>query len=138
MTFFAAHIDLRTFEMKYVGCGHPGPILWSRITQQTSVLKSQNLPLGVVEKFSRGTPMNTLQLRTGDRLLVFTDWRYRSHQSRRCPAPKHRLAEWFREVQHFSLFDVNDLLLDRLKEYTQEKFKDDVVLFSLEMKSPAE
>lgn len=134
VTFFAAAIDLDTFQVKYCGAGHPGALLFRRRTNTVETLLSQNLPVGIVDEFLRDPPIGQTKLRKGDRLVLFTDGVTETMGNDRMPLRSQGLEAWVEEGAHVPLFELGNWLLSRIKEFRGSGPRDDISLLLLEAK----
>lgn len=135
VTFFALTIELRTFDVRYCGAGHPGPILL-RGSGAIETLASQNLPVGVVDEFLRSPACGEVRLEEGDRILLYTDGVTETIGRDEQPLRASGLAALFQEASSRPLFDVGDWLLSKVADFRDGAPHDDMTLLLVEAKKP--
>lgn len=77
VTALLCHLDVQTGLFTWIPCGHPPPLLIRRNRTVTELARPQRLPLGLSEidrVYHRDrTPVHTIRLEAGDRILLYTD-----------------------------------------------------------------
>lgn len=128
VTFFYATLDLATRTLACSNAGHTPPIL---VRKDGSVWRpaSDGMVLGVLEHntYSR----SEVPLRSGDRLVLFTDGitEAGSHEGREFG--EDRLVEVVTAHRHQSAPDLLDSLFQEVSAFTRGVFADDATLISV-------
>ncbi len=74
LTLFAAVLDFREREVRYVNCGHPSGLLWSSRDRSFTGLEPEDYPVGLFDALTFGRPREkAASFETGDRLVLYTD-----------------------------------------------------------------
>ncbi len=133
LTFAAARIDLERQEMTWSGAGHPSPLLIRRDRQEVEHLASQNPIIGIDLPDSHAPRQETVSLRTGDRLFVFTDGLFEVLNSEDQQLGLDGFAKIAKTTMKHGLFDVADEILDVIREYQSGADTDDQTLVVAEI-----
>lgn len=134
VTFLAVSIDLRTFETRYCGAGHPGPLL-VRAAGGVEVLESQNLPVGVVKEFGRKPYSSVLTIAPGDRLVLYTDGVTEAQNEQRQLLQTTGLQQMALQAADQPLFKLGDWLLNQVAQFRNSSPpNDDMTLLLVEAK----
>lgn len=132
LTFIAARIDLRRRTLTYSGAGHPGPLWWSRRSDQVRVLPSQNMVIGLLEDCLGDEAERTVQLDQGDRLLFYTDGVTEAADADAGMLREEGLARIFHAASSVDLTALADHTLEQVSRHGQAE--DDQTLIVAEIK----
>jgi PAS domain S-box-containing protein len=136
VTFFALRINAITGDVDYCGAGHPGALLYRKETGMIDTLASQNLPVGIIEKFQREPGTSSTRIAPGDRLILYTDGVTETTNPQRHPLGASGLKEFVRQGAAVPFFQLGDWLLRKVDDYRAgTPYHDDVSLILLERKS---
>ena len=136
VTFLAVTIDLKTLSARICGAGHPGPIVWRKETGETTSLRSQHLPIGIFEEFSRTPHFVTIDLSPGDRLILYTDGIIDSTDRKGRSLRPAGMEELIRSAGDVPLFGLADWLLGEVAVEGKVCAHDDMTLMLVEVLKP--
>jgi serine phosphatase RsbU (regulator of sigma subunit) len=127
-TLFWAEYDTQTAVLTYVNAGHPSPIL-IRSTGEIERLNSGGIPIGMFAT-ARYTA-RTLQLRPGNRLVVFTDGLTDAQNDAQEEFGDERLIDYCRTIAvEIDADGVADRVMEAVAEWSSgtEQFDDTTVV----------
>jgi len=123
-------LDLRDGEFRYTTAGHPPPLRTSVDGAEACPL-AHGVPIGVLEEFEFGE--GRLQLRPGDRLLLYTDGAPETTNASENLYGTERLLQNLKLGRDSSLDDALTALMDDLREWNgSEELEDDVTLLAVD------
>jgi phosphoserine phosphatase RsbU/P len=126
VTAVFAELDPRGW-LQLVVCGHPPPLRLNDADElETLAPAAFATPLGIHPDLH----LSTYSVRTGDRLLFFTDGLL---EARDRAGRFFRLDEHIQTLRQPGLQSAADELLDRLRAHTRHRLKDDVALLFVEL-----
>ena len=135
-TFFCALLDFRVGQILYAGAGHPPALLSSQDGGDSVVLVSESPMLGVMdaERFPCGVCCEPL--RSGDRLLLYTDGLIEARDADGNffgqAALESAFVGWKPNVSTGSFADA---LIGQITDFSgAESFDDDILLVALTIK----
>ena len=125
ITFFYGLLDGRTHRFTYTNAGHTPPIL-IRVTGEIQHLHVGGGVLAVSREW--GYEQDFVDLRPGDRILMFTDgatdvWNSDGHE-----LGEEGLIELFAKYGHLAAEEVQDKMLESISAFAGGNFADDVTL----------
>ncbi len=127
VTFFCAVLDANTRTFRYCNAGHPYPILVSAGTART--LDHGGAVLGVFPSWDYHD-LN-LNLKSGDRLLLFTDGITEAENSQGEEFGVKRVAAFGEAQAASSATELNEQLLAQVSDFCAGQFQDDATLVVL-------
>jgi sigma-B regulation protein RsbU (phosphoserine phosphatase) len=136
VTFLAITVDTKSLKARICGAGHPGPIIWRKATGDVFSLRSQHLPVGILENFDRSPHFETVQLAPGDRILLYTDGIIDICGREGKPIRTKGLEELVRQSAHTPLFAWGDWLLEQVAHLASVRAHDDMTLMLVEIVKP--
>lgn len=136
VTFLAVTIDLKTLTARICGAGHPGPIIWRKETGETSSLRSQHLPIGILDDFQRTPHFATIELSPGDRLILYTDGIIDATDRKGRPLRPAGMEELVHGAGDVPLFELADWLLGEVAVEGKVRAHDDMTLMLIEVLKP--
>jgi phosphoserine phosphatase RsbU/P len=125
VTFFYAVIDARTGEMTYTNAGHVAPIL-VRADGDIARLEHGGALLGVFKHWS--FTQEPVHLRSGDRLVLFTDGISELKDSSEEEFGEERLGRVVQSLREKSAGGVLEGVLGAVSEFCNGSFEDDVTV----------
>ena len=134
LSFVAVRIDLERMELTWSGAGHPSPLLMRPSGDKILYLTSQNPVIGLALPGSEKFHQSTVELKSGDRLFLFTDGLFEVLNAEQEPLGIAGLAEIVRSTGCGNLFEVADRVLNRVREYQFEPNNDDQTLIVAELR----
>lgn len=136
ISFFCAQFDFHQMVLTYSGAGHPGPLLIPRASgsEQIVALNSQNLLLGVERDFSAFRPDERVEVKSGDRVIFYTDGITETTDPQGTPLGVDGLIKMATVTCANPIFETADCYLDRLAEFRKGTQKDDLTLLVSEVK----
>lgn len=128
ISFFYAVLDRFENRLTYCNAGHNPPLL-VRADGQSLDLKSTGAVLGQFPHWVY--EQSELQMRSGDRLLLFTDGLVEASNSSDEPFGEQNLIRIARENEQSSAQDLMSRLIRAASEHAAEHFQDDASLIIL-------
>jgi len=128
ISFFYAVLDRFENRLTYCNAGHNPPLL-VRADNQWLDLKSTGAVLGQFPNWAY--EQSEVQMRTGDRLLLFTDGLVEASNSFDEPFGEHNLVRIARENPESCSRDLMSLLISTASQHAGAHFQDDASLIVL-------
>jgi phosphoserine phosphatase RsbU/P len=125
VTFFYGVIDCAAHTLTFTNAGHNPPILMrSDGSVERLAAGGTVLGLSVETSFDRGNAA----LRSGDRLVLFTDGITEAERSDEVEFGDHRLIDALQSLRHLSARELVERLIADVREFTGGAFRDDATL----------
>jgi sigma-B regulation protein RsbU (phosphoserine phosphatase) len=134
ISFFYAVLDRLENRLTYCNAGHNPPLLIHADSQSTE-LNSTGAVLGQFPQWSY--EQSELQMKSGDRLLLFTDGLVEASNLSDQPLGEHNLIRIARENPQSSAQDLMNRLIHVASEHTAGHFQDDASLIVLKATAEA-
>lgn len=126
VTFFYGIIDVENKQLTYTNAGHNPPILIHR-DKTVERLETGGIVLGFLK--NQEYIQKSLELRSGDYLILFTDGITEVKNSQGEEFGEERLIKFLKRHYHREPKELRTLLLNEIKKYSlQEELTDDVTL----------
>jgi hypothetical protein len=125
ITLFYGLLDVDGKTLRYVNAGHNAPILTRKDGAQVR-LEEGGLILGIFQEHSYEE--GEIELRPGDRLVMFTDGISEAVDGEGVEFGEKRMAELSRGARQLSAEALRRRLLERVTEFCAGRFEDDVTL----------
>lgn len=123
-------LNWRTGEFRYVSAGHPGPILLPR-EGPGQIIRCSGFPIGFTD---RAYEEQTLFLKQGDRLYLYSDGLAEARNAEREPLEEERLLGTVEQSRAIALPDSLDALLHCAEGWSGPGGPhDDISLLAVEM-----
>lgn len=134
ITFFYAVLDVPSGRLRYTNAGHPLPLV-IRADGSHEELREGGSILGVFTgaEFRSGD----IQLRGGDRVVLFTDGLLEAHDSDGEEFGSNRILEQGLSLRHNDAARVLDGIFERVREFGGRDFEDDATLLVLAVSGAA-
>jgi sigma-B regulation protein RsbU (phosphoserine phosphatase) len=125
VTFFYAVIDCATHSVTFTNAGHNPPILMrSDGSVERLAAGGTVLGLSAETRFDRGNAA----LRSGDRLVLFTDGITEAERPDDVEFGDDRLIEALQSLRHVGARELIERLIAEVREFTGGAFRDDATL----------
>jgi len=124
-------LDTRTNQFRFVAAGHP-PSVYIPKGGAAMFLGSNNFPIGIVAE--PDFQENTIDLKSGDRIYLYSDGLVDMENSRGDRFGDRRLLEAIDSLKATSMNDSPAALITRLKEWSgKDRFRDDISILGFEI-----
>jgi sigma-B regulation protein RsbU (phosphoserine phosphatase) len=133
VTFFCGVLDARTRAFRYCNAGHPYPILVSAGAAHT-LDHASGAVLGVFPSWNYQE--SSIDLKCGDRLLLFTDGISESEDAQGEEFGVERVAAFGKAHAASSAAELNQQLLAQVSDFCGAQFQDDATLVVLAVNQP--
>jgi Stage II sporulation protein E (SpoIIE) len=127
VTFFCSVLDANTRTFRYCSAGHPYPILASTAAAHT--LDQGGAVLGVFPSWNYED--SSVDLKSGDRLLLFTDGITEAEDAQGEEFGVERVAAFGKAHAASSAAESNEQLLTQVSDFCAAQFQDDATLVVL-------
>ena len=130
-TFFYAQLDQRNRQLRYVNAGHNAPYL---LRADSASMEVEELSTGgtIIGMFPQALyEEGTIDLRTGDVLIVFTDGVTEALNPSDEEFGEERLKDLFREVFRLPVEEMSSRISQELKSWIQDAAQYDDLTFLL-------
>ncbi len=128
VTFFYARMELKAYRLTYCNAGHNPPVLLHRDGSHT-MLTPSDLVLGVAPDWQYH--QREIQLRAGDRLVLFTDGLVEVENPLGEQFGVGRLIRILQQNAGESARTLHDRVLRALSEFSKGLYRDDITLLVL-------
>ncbi len=133
VTFFAARIDLKHKTLTYSGAGHPAALHLRPGEGLVAELTSQNLLVGVQLECLGANPEDVQALRSGDRILFYTDGLTEATDSQGRLLGSEGLARVGCEMMDVPIFEMASKILGGVADFRDGPPNDDMTLLVAEI-----
>jgi sigma-B regulation protein RsbU (phosphoserine phosphatase) len=129
------HFETRNRNMLAIGAGHP-PLILSRKAGTVELLNSTVAPVGLFPDSPEPEDVLTMQLESGDRIVIYTDGIIETRNSEGLFFSENRLAEAIHECRKLELEAIPDYVLKRVNEWRGPgtEADDDITIAVVEMR----
>ncbi len=73
ITLFYGVIDTKSYQLDYVNCGHPYPVVYDEKSEDFIILKGMGFPLGSFSKSVLNAKVESVHLPENSKILLYTD-----------------------------------------------------------------
>lgn len=133
-TAFYLVADWQSGRMRFSNAGHPKPLHLMRKANTVAFLQAASRrsqpALGLFEEAEYAT--SEVALASGDLVMLFTDGLYEVHNSREELYTQDLLVECLRRNLQIPAHELFDLVLNEIRQFSDEGFSDDVCLVGME------
>ncbi|MCH8804641.1 MAG: SpoIIE family protein phosphatase [Planctomycetes bacterium] len=133
-TLFYGVLNLRTFELRYINAGQPGPVYLPRDAKPQD-LTEPVFAIGWVPE--PHYEERRLQLRPGDRLYLYSDGLDESVNDCHERFGRQRIVEVVESSRRVGLAESVARIVGAAEEWAAERFDDDVSALAIEISEPA-
>ena len=131
---FCSLIDFTEREIRYVNCGHPGPLLWSERYRVFAKLQAEDYPVGLFEPDFFGRPRaKTASFEMGDKLVLYTDGALGLRRPDGSELGEVGLREAFRGVLEVTTEESVKALFERFKTLHEAHPIDDLLVMIIDL-----
>lgn len=124
-------VNAKTRTFTFASAGHPGPVLL-RIGQMPKIVETRAFPVGISDE--PGYRSQTIQLQSGDKLLLFTDGVVEALSARDMPFGEDRLLRVLHRNQNRPIDDILDAVTRTLENWAcHVNLRDDFSLVGIEV-----
>lgn len=130
-TMAVARLDQGGRRLSYAAGGHP-PAIWVSPTGETRLLESQSMVLGTLEDAVAPEPIQEIEFRPGDRLVLYTDGLTEVFDRRGEMLGVSGLQEIVRAAMKKPLPEMKQSILDGVEAWRDGGHTDDISLVLVE------
>lgn len=134
LTFVAVKINLDRMALTWSGAGHPSPFVLRPQGGERLELQAQNSVIGLGVADDAAVEQDTLALRTGDRLFLFTDGLFEILDAENRQLGLQGFTDIAKTTMDRDLFEVADDVLAKVRRYQHGPDTDDQTLIVAEMR----
>ena len=126
-------IDTETHTAKYAAAGHPPLLLWRAADRRLERIESNGLVFGVMPDFE--IPQRTLDLCSGDRVLLYTDGVTEPENHAGEAFGDQRMEQVIRDGASHSATDLSELLVSEIGAWQPTSIgqQDDITLIVIDV-----
>ncbi len=128
-------IDLKLKKLTYASAGHPPLILYRRSKDEIKEISVQGIPMGIFPETNFND--TKIQLKSGDRLVLYTDGIMDVANPGGELFGKHRFMELIQQTKNFLSDDAVDVMIKELNAWSGKKedeaYEDDITLIIFDM-----
>jgi len=134
LTFFCCLYDMNKRTLTYSGGGHlPAVLLRREDPVPSRLLTSQNGILGAFEHAIEDHPQDTIEIRPGDKIVLFTDGLVDAGQSLGVPMTLPGLLALFESIAEMGPGSFSDTVIDQITARMQNAVEDDITLMTTQI-----
>ena len=143
VTIFYIILDSHNRTINYASAGHNPMILYRSETKKSYYLNPRGFPIGINlpdnTLFRKSIQSDTLRLREGDTLIIYTDGITEAMNLRREKFGEERFLSVIRKYGHLKVDPFVDKISDEIKNFTEGYAQnDDITLVAIREKMRAE
>ncbi len=128
ITFFIAHYNAFTHELKYVNAGHNHPILYQN--KEITLLETGCTGLGMLDELP-SIKVGRLRLSPNATLVLYTDGIVELENENQEQFEVERLIQNIESYSQLNMEDMNNLIFSKLEHWKgAQKYDDDTAIFS--------
>jgi len=128
ITFFIAHYNAFTHDLKYVNAGHNHPILYQ--DKEIILLETGCTGLGMLDELP-SIKVGRLKLSPNATLVLYTDGIVELENENQEQFEVERLIEFIKSYSQLNMEDMNNLIFSKLEQWKgTQKYDDDTAIFS--------
>ncbi len=127
-----ARLDARHRRMSFANAGHP-PAIWLS-DGRSRLLESRSAVLGLIEQAVEADPTQEIELRPGDRVMLYTDGVSEVFNQEEELLGFDRLQEIARRAMRMPLCEMKQAVLDGISAWRHGPVTDDMSLVLIEVK----
>ena len=123
-------LNTATGAFTFASAGHPGPVVVQN-GQAPRIIETHSYPIGISPDTQYAS--ETIQLNTGDRLILYTDGVVEALSSRDIPFGEERFLRTLKRNDHKSIEDCLDAVMKALENWAcHVSLRDDLSLVAIE------
>jgi sigma-B regulation protein RsbU (phosphoserine phosphatase) len=128
ITFFIAHYNAFTHELKYVNAGHNHPILYQ--DKEITLLETGCTGLGMLDELP-SIKVGKLSLSPNATLVLYTDGIVELENENQEQFEVEQLIQYIESYSQLTMEDMNNLIFSKLEQWKgTQKYDDDTAIFS--------
>ena len=133
-TVFYGIMDKKTKILKYANAGHPFPLILNIKDGEIKELESKRgFPVGLFPSTNDTYPEFSYKLEKGNRIFVFTDGIIEAKDKDGNLFKEERLIDAIKETKDLPLEEAKNEIINRVMEFTENTFYDDITLLGFEV-----
>ena len=134
LTFFCCFYDMKKHTLTYSGGGHlPAVLLRKEGREASRLLESQNGILGAFEHAIVDQPESTIEIRPGDKIVLYTDGLVDAGQSLGIAMTLPGLVALFESIADLGPGQFSDAVIDQVTARMQNAVEDDITLMTTQV-----
>ena len=134
LTFFCCRYDMKSRTLTYSGGGHlPAVLLRKEGRVRSELLRSQNGILGAFEHAMSRQPQTSIEIRPGDKVVLFTDGIVEAGQSLGIPMTLPGVVALYESLFDFAPGRFSEIVIDQITHRMGTALDDDITLLITEV-----
>ncbi|MBC8182321.1 SpoIIE family protein phosphatase [candidate division KSB1 bacterium] len=132
LTTFTTRINTDNYEFSYAGSAHPALVLWKNEKNRFEKLSSQNVIIGFERKDANEFIQETVQLKSGDKLFLYTDGIVEAENENKKALGIIGFINILNRLKSFPANEIVERIIDNLQQQYYTQVRDDIFLIAVD------
>lgn len=132
LTTFTTRINTDNYEFSYAGSAHPALVLWKNEKNRFEKLSSQNVIIGFERKDANEFIQETVQLKSGDKLFLYTDGIVEAENENKKALGIIGFIKILNRLKSFPANEIVERIIDNLQQQYYTQVRDDIFLIAVD------
>ncbi len=133
LTAFTTRINTENYEFSYAGSAHPALVLWKNEKSKFEKLSSQNVIIGFERKKENEFVQETVQLKSGDKLFLYTDGIVEAENDNKEGLGIQGFINILDRLKSFPANEIVERIFDDAQQQSYTQVRDDVFLIAVDI-----
>ncbi len=133
LTTFTTRINTEDLTFTYAGSSHPALLLWNNDKKVFEKLSSQNVIIGFDRQESNKFIQDTVQLKTGDKLFLYTDGIIEAENEKKEALGIQGFANIIYKLKQQPATNITDLIIRDMQQQNYIQVRDDIFLIAVDI-----